>query len=239
MKISTLVIMSTLLLYLTACFTEVDEDIKHQDFNEDNAVLIDEDLLEKDTVVVWLSAEAFELKFDSLSVYLDSLEFYLDTTNKTGDTVLFDLELGSSLGSRYFKVETLFDSCSIIVLQQFETSLTIQNEGPHCDLTDWKHYYSEPDTLSLIDSSGVYQFKNNYEDSTRSNFPDVKMKEVLKAIKENCDEEWMNLVKESENVNSYPLSVSISKEIIKILVIDEAGEIIQEKILIFMVPMGC
>lgn len=239
MRMNRIVILSTLLLSLSSCFTEVDEDIKHQDFNEDHAVLMDEDLIEEDTIVTWLSAEAFELKFDSLTVYLDSLEFYIDTTKKLKDTVVFDLELGSSLAAHYFQVMAQCDSCNVMVLQQFETSLTVQNEGPHCDLLDWKHYFSEPDTLILVDSSGIFQFKNSYLDSLNNSFPEVRKKELMRAIKEHCGEDWVEFSKDAENVYSYPFGVSISKEIVKILILNKNNEVIREKILIFLVPMGC
>jgi len=31
----------------------------------------------------------------------------------------------------------------IKLYQSFENSITIINEGPHCDLVKWKHYNSE------------------------------------------------------------------------------------------------
>lgn len=226
-------------LFLLSCFSEKDEDVTHQDFNEDHAVLPDKEIPEVDTVKKWISAEAVKISFDSVTVYLDSLEFYLDSTLNSKDTVYIELELGSSLESKHFKVETSVDSCEIIILQQFETSLTVQQEGPHCDLTEWKHYYSEPDTLSQIDSSGVYQFLNIYQDSLRDEFPEVKMKEVFKAIKLHCGKEWYEHAKQATGVKSYPLNVSVSSEIIKILIINRNKEIIQEKVLIFITPMGC
>lgn len=226
-------------LFLTSCVTELDEDIHHQHFNKNNAIVTDQVQEEPDTIKHWLSAEAFVLKMDSVIIRLDSLEFYIDTTSRSKDTVLFELELGSNLGYHYFGVESMLDSTRIVVLQQFETSLTVQNEGPHCDLIHWKHYYSEADTLAPVDSTGIYRLKEAYEDSLREEFPKVSMKEVKKIVLKECGEEWGKLISESKSVHSYPLAVSISREILKILIFNNKGELISEKVLIFLVPMGC
>lgn len=232
------VILLSPILILTACFSEKDEDIVHQDFDHEHLVPADETPPVVDTIQ-WISSEAIKMSFDSVTIYLDSLEFFTDSTLNSNDTIYIDLELGSSLASHYFKVETLFDSAEVVVLHQFETSITVQNEGPHCDLVSWKHYYSAPDTLALVDSTGTFQFKNVYEDSLTSEFPNVKMKDVLKAVKLHCGKEWYDHAKTAKNVNSYPLSVSVSKEIIKILILNRNRDVIHEKVLIFYVPMGC
>ncbi|MFZ9027363.1 MAG: hypothetical protein ACO2Z9_00020 [Crocinitomicaceae bacterium] len=239
MKLNTLIALLCTSFLLGACFSEKDEDIVHHDFNEDHVVTPVIQEIPADTQKIWLSEEAVEIDLDSLILSLDSLEFFIDTTNSTDDSTFIYLELGSSLADLYFGVKSMFDSVSTTVMYQFETSLTISNEGPHCDLIEWKHFTSVPDTLLAVDSKGVYQFKNGYEDSLSSAFPEVSMKDVRKAILNSCGEHWLEHTKESNSIHEYPFSVSISREIIRILITNNEGEIIREKFIIFEIPMGC
>lgn len=239
MKLNALIALVCTSFLLGACFSEKDEDIVHHDFNEDHAVTPIIEEVPADTQRIWLSEEAIEIDLDSLTISLDSLEFFIDTTKSTEDSTFIYLELGSSLADLHFGLMNMFDSVSTTVTYQFETSLTISNEGPHCDLIEWKHFTSEPDTLLPVDTTGIYQFKNSYKDSLSSAFPEVSMKEVRKAVLKSCGEHWLEHTKESNSIHEYPFSVSISREIIRILIKNNIGEIIREKFIIFEIPMGC
>jgi hypothetical protein len=235
---STIALLSISLLF-GGCFTEKDEDIVHHDFNEDHAVLPVEEEIIVDTKQIWLSEQATKIDLDSISITLDSLEFYVDSVKSDKDTSFIYLELGSSLANHYFQVNSSIDSSSMQVIYQFETSLTVSDEGPHCDLLNWMHYSSYADTLEKLDSTGVYQFKNCFEDSLSSAFPDVSMNDVRKAVKEHCGEHWMERSEKAETIADYPFSVSISREIIRIQILNSKEEIVREKIIIFEIPMGC
>ena len=239
MKVNALIALVCASFLLGACFSEKDEDIVHHDFNEDHAVTPIIEETPADNRRIWLSEEAIKIDLDSLILSLDSLEFFIDTTNSTKDSTLIYLELGSSLADLHFGLMNMFDSVSTTVTYQFETSLTISNEGPHCDLVDWIHYTSLPDTLELLDSIGIYQFKNGFQDSLSNSFLEVTMKEVRKAIRKHCSEGWLERTKELNSIHEYPFSVSISKEIIQIQITNKEGEIIREKFIIFEIPMGC
>lgn len=239
MKLNYLIAILSLSLIFGACFSEKDEDIVHHDFNEHHAVLPVVEEITADTQMVWLSDSAISIDLDSISVKLDSLEIWIDTIKSNRDTTFIYLELGSSLADHYFAVNSTYDSSSILVTYHFETSLTVSDEGPHCDLIDWKHYISAPDTLAQLDSTGVYQFKNGYQDSMSTAFPEITMKEVRRAVVKHCSEGWMERTKESKTIRDYPFSVSISREIIHIVIKNDKGDIIREKFIIFEIPMGC
>ena len=101
------------------------------------------------------------------------------------------------------------------------------------------HYTSLPDTLELLDSTGIYQFKNGFQDSLSRAFPEVTMKEVRKAVRKHCSEGWLERTKETNSIHEYPFSVSMSREIIRILITNKKGDKIREKFIIFEIPMGC
>ncbi len=239
MKLKSFITLITISLLLTACFSEKDEDIVHHDFNEDHSVLPIAEEIPIEIEKVYISDSATLIDLDSISITLDSLDIWVDSTNSSSDTTFIYLDLGSSLADHYFAVNTLHDSVSLLVTYQFETSLTMSDEGPHCDLVDWKHFTSQPDTLVQLDSTGIYQFKNGYEDSLSSAFPEVTMKEVRRAVQEYCSEGWLDRTSESKTIQDYPFSVSISREIIRIFVKNSQDQIIREKIIIFEIPMGC
>jgi len=239
MKLNVLIALVCISFLFGACFSDKDEDIVHHDFNENHAVTPILEETTEDTERIWLSEEAIEIDLDSLVISLDSLEFFIDTASSNEDSTLIYLELGFSLADLHFGIMNMFDSVYTMVTHQFETSLTVSYEGPHCDLIEWKHFTSEPDTLLAVDTAGIYKFKNSFKDSLSIAFPEVSMNEVRRAVLKSCGEHWLERTKESNSIHEYPFSVSISREIIHILITNDKGESIREKYLIFVIPMGC
>ena len=130
--------------------------------------------------------------------------------------------------SKYSKVE---------IFQQYETSITIMNEGPHCDLVDWKHFYSEWEKIPF-NSKGNYFYSLNYNTSENERFINVSVEELKKEVKQNCGENWFELIKNIKKVNEYPSGVSISRILFKIILTDKNGTK-NERIISFEIPMGC
>ncbi|BDD08073.1 hypothetical protein FUAX_05050 [Fulvitalea axinellae] len=77
-----------------------------------------------------------DFTLDIVGVELSPEEESLEKTFSTD--VVVNLEAGD-----YFELATVNVTDSKLsdlrVEMSFETSLTIMNEGPHCDLTDWKY----------------------------------------------------------------------------------------------------
>jgi hypothetical protein len=130
--------------------------------------------------------------------------------------------------SKYSKVE---------IFQQYETSITIMNEGPHCDLVDWKHFYSEWEKIPF-NSKGNYFYSLNYSTSENERFINVSVEELKKEVKQSCGENWFELLKNIKKVNEYPSGVSISRILFKIILTDKNGTK-NERIISFEIPMGC
>lgn len=58
------------------------------------------------------------------------------------DSAFVSLDIGEILTSN--QIIILESNYNVIkILERFENSLTIMNEGPHCDLIDWQHYTSK------------------------------------------------------------------------------------------------
>ncbi|ENA1795703.1 hypothetical protein ABF176_002550, partial [Flavobacterium psychrophilum] len=86
-----------------------------------------------------------KIKFNELSIFINKHIIFdeekkLNQINK--DTVNIFVELGETIENQKIKVYSQ-QITDLIIEQRYETSVTISNEGPHCDLNDWKHFYSE------------------------------------------------------------------------------------------------
>jgi hypothetical protein len=125
----------------------------------------------------------------------------------------------------------------IEIYQAYETSITISDEGPHCDLIDWKHYTSNWEMLAEIKKN---HFKPVYfTESDKNMFPEVTMDEVKQAVKLYCGKNWVNLIKNAKSIYDYPIGVGISRIYLKIYVLDKYNNLQTEKNIIILIPMGC
>lgn len=104
----------------------------------------------------------------------------------------------------------LFDpSLKIKIEQRYETSIVVNDEGPHLDLYDWKHYRSNWQELSCV-KKGVYKsIKISREESHR--FLQVPFSEVIEAVKEKGGNRWYELAKNAGSINNPPVGVGVSK----------------------------
>ena len=59
-----------------------------------------------------------------------------------GNPALVDLDLGENFDDQEITLTTGTDSAPYRILQRYRTSMSIQAEGPHVDLVDWRHFDS-------------------------------------------------------------------------------------------------
>jgi hypothetical protein len=177
------------------------------------------------------------IKFPEFRLVVDSLEIWDEDGKLKGlqkDTVFVSPELGEVPGTIRL-INCQFDQ--VIIYQRFENSVTVMNEGPHCDLIDWKHFTSE---WKKIKKLGKYQFKtNSISMKEQEKFIPVDMDEFKLAVKEYCGEGWYELVKEAKSVHEYPCGIGTSKIELKIVLKDKETNQTVEKLIVFDVPMGC
>ena len=121
------------------------------------------------------------------------------------------------------------------VEQRYETSLTVQNEGPHLDLVDWKHYVSDWTELPGDVGGAVRSLPISAEDSSR--FPRIEMSSVLAEIGRR-DPKWLDVVKNAKSIREYPFSVVVSEITFRVLA-RVGGEWVPVYVVRLRRPMGC
>ncbi len=177
----------------------------------------------------------FKIKFDRLFTLqvepIDALIF-----NRTKDTVNVELGLGETIEGNTIKISHHIDYKKIEVFQKHENSISIMDEGPHCDLTSWKHYHSS--WVPLTSLSGNRFKTNTYAPEAQSKFLKVDINEFKAAAKEHCGDDWAKLVKDVKSINEWPSMVAMSTIYLRVVFTNMNDEQI-EKIITFEIPMGC
>jgi hypothetical protein len=180
----------------------------------------------------------FEIQFDGISFHMN-LEGWeeVDDSNKTHqDTAKIYIELGETPEGKKITIHNAKFK-RIEVFQRHENSVTIMNEGPHCDLTEWKHYDSNWKQLEFNTVEGSF-ITDSYTPEDWEKFIPVDLNEFEEAVKVQCGEYWMEHIKGIKSVTEYPSGVSISRIFLKLLLTDEKDSV-TEKIIEFVIPMGC
>ncbi len=168
-----------------------------------------------------------------------------DTTLEVSVDGLIRVHLG--LGNTTAKKITLKpasqSSLEFRVEQQYETSLTLMDEGPHMDLLDWKHHLSG---WSELEKTGDLEFLSNAVASDE--FPQVNQADIIEAVRAETKrwsvqgfdqgDRWIDMAKQCQSSTTSPCGVSVSKIRIKIKVKD-AGEWRDIQTIEIHVPMGC
>jgi hypothetical protein len=180
---------------------------------------------------VSLAIDKIELYAPNNSAFLNTYEFKAPF-NKRIDSYL---ELGDSIDAQTIKISSSKIS-QYKVSVQFETSLTIMDEGPHFDLTEWKHCTTDWIVLKSIDTNKYILPEAALIDG--SCFPNVSDEEIISEVQRTAGIRWSSLLKGKLNVNNYPLGVSLST--VRILVEEEMNGAWHKITTInFNVPMGC
>ena len=184
------------------------------------------------------SENDFVLKFNEFELIIDSLEIW-DAENKLNtiqkDSAIVYLELGETIEGKEIKIIQKKEG-AIKVFQRFENSITIMDEGPHCDLTGWEHYYSEWEKLKITD--GIF-LTDSYIERDWEKFIEIDIDELKEAVKKQCGEGWAELIKEIKLPTEYPCGISISRVFLKIQFIGKETNTLLEQIISFEIPMGC
>jgi hypothetical protein len=179
------------------------------------------------------------IKFNELSISINRLIIY-DEDKKINqiqkDTVEIYLELGETIEGQLISLssEQLTD---FTIEQRYETSVSIMNEGPHCDLTDWKHFYSDWKQLQLNKTGQFICAK--YSEKEYEKFPKISIDDLKKKVKEQCGDEWLKLVEKVKTPTEYPSGVSISRYYLRITGQRKDNGQTVTKLIVIETPMGC
>lgn len=157
------------------------------------------------------------------------------TQVRYGKTTTVGLDLGDTVEGRRIHIEGL-GADNLRVEQQFQTSLTVMDEGPHIDLVNWMHYTSPWKELkkTLSDSWQCAEITRR----EAAQFPKVTSAEIHAAVRKEGGDYWYKLVRKSKGPNDYPCAVSISKIMYRISTRSSRRWVPFGQIH-FIVPMGC
>lgn len=180
----------------------------------------------------------FRIHYPLFEITISHNSFYEDrvVNQIKNDTTLFYLDLAEYLDSA--TIEIHHDGIHTVdIYQMYQNSITIMNEGPHCDLVDWKHYNSD---WIAIKKFNDYDFiAESYNEKDWGNFIEVDIPELQNAVLEHCGEEWAERVANLKEVNDYPSSVGMNRIVFKIEMTHPKSQIKTQQIIVFEIPMGC
>lgn len=153
-----------------------------------------------------------------------------------GDTIKFYLDLGQTAEDEELIVEqSKFKDVQLF--QQHENSLTIMNDGSHCDLIEWEHYYSEWTALEFDSEENCFT-SVRYPREAWKTFIEVDIKDLKDAVERFCGKHTVDYLGDINNVHQYPCGVSMSRMFYKIVLTNMDGSVL-EKVISFEIPMGC
>lgn len=179
------------------------------------------------------------IKFNELSITINRLIIYdedkkIDQIQK--DSVEIYAELGETIEGQLISISS-DQLTNLRVEQRYETSVTIMNEGPHCDLIDWKHFYSDWNKLQA-NSKGQF-ICDKYSLKDHEKFPEIPIDDLKQKVKEQCGDDWFKLVEKVKFPTEYPSGVSISRYYLKVTGQRKDNQQTITKLIIIEMPMGC
>jgi hypothetical protein len=148
----------------------------------------------------------------------------------------FAADLGETLQGSFISI-TSKKWDNIQIEQKVETSVTIMDEGPHCDLVNWRHFTTNWTKLKETQKSSFTAI--TYQNGETTRFPTVEMKKLQKAANKQCGQEWGDLVNKCKSPNDYPCGVGTSRYFIKVIGIDNVTGKKMTREITIRIPMGC
>ncbi len=180
--------------------------------------------------------DTLKLDFDDFQIKFPHLNTFSNNEISIKDTTELFLDLESTLDTFliYWKNEKMI---SHSIKEQYQTVLSVQDEGPHIELYEWKNYKSEWADVDSIFSNVFLVRKITEEES--SHFPKFTKQELVSYLTLNVDENWANKISNPEVgkwTEYFWIGVGIIRISIKII-LNNGLEI--TKLLIIYPPMGC
>jgi hypothetical protein len=181
----------------------------------------------------------FRFKNVSLTAEFGELwndEGYFDEVHE--DSIVVRLGLSAQMSGQRYAIRLDSSIQQVEIFQNYETSLTLMNGGPHIDLLGWKHYVGDWEQLVIAD--GGFQTAE-YTDADFERFPEVTTAEIVEVVKDmppTGDNNWAEIAAKCTSPQGFPCAVSISRITLKLVLTYTTG-ITVERFIIFEVPMGC
>lgn len=121
------------------------------------------------------------------------------------------LDLGDNLDRIRVRGLAILKGEELIIEQRFETSVSLSNEGPHQDLTEWKHGRTGWRRLVEV-APAEFQILEVSPDAELP-FPEVTAAEIVAALKKKKDVEprWFELAAQCRTARTAPCAVGVSR----------------------------
>lgn len=182
------------------------------------------------------SEDTLKLIFSDFQIEFPHLSTFDNDKIQIKDTTELFLDLESSVDSALLIIKGK-NITSISLTEQFQTTVSIQDEGPHIELYDWKNYQSD---WTKVDSISPFVYRLKYIPEQKSEkFPEFSKTELINAALKYGDEHWSNLIK-NPPVGGWKdyFWIGVGVRRIKIIGISNTGKPIN-KLLIIYPAMGC
>ncbi|MFN8714662.1 MAG: hypothetical protein ACK5Z2_17575 [Bacteroidota bacterium] len=181
--------------------------------------------------------EAFNAHFNIQLIggyYADGLDDAVGTF--TNDTLRVEVEVSLYPSDLSFKLSNILLE-NLQVEQCMQTSMSLSDEGPHCDMENWLHHTTQWQTLFANDSG--YYFLQNYSAEEERKFPEITVEQLKQASRQHCGEEWNATINRIHDVDEYPCVVGMNKIIVRISGIDKTSNEKVEKYITLIFSLGC
>lgn len=180
-----------------------------------------------------------KIPFEHFDVEIQGVNLYKpDPTDRAiiRDTAIYYVELGEMPLEKIVKIKPTKHYKKIEVYSAHRNSITVQNEGPHCDLTDWNYYQSAWKPLIAQGDNKFYI--SDISQQERTVFPKIDAEELKKKVLSHCGEDYAYLLKQVPLNNNTAIMVGLSHVYLKVVMTDLNNNRI-EKIVAIEIPMGC
>lgn len=157
----------------------------------------------------------------------------LELAGRESIEVAVDLDIGQSIEG-YEVVLNKMASCEVdyVVQWQYETSVSIMDEGPHLDLLEWKHHTARWTELEE-DSAGRYWLPTLSEEE-RTAFPATAVSELIGTVQAEGGDRWADLLVDLTEIGEYPSGVGLSAIRVRIVAFGQPLYFVT-----FRLAMGC
>ena len=238
------------LLIFLFCFTACQSNSpkKATPNSQNTEIVVDTSTVEVTEELNSEEEEATEVSNDKRKAYIPFEEFSITihgfeideseviSPKYYSDSAVLYLDLDGDFENQLLEISEA-EISDLKIEQRYWTSMTVMNEGPHCDLVDWKHYYSPWKELPEVANG---QWKTiRYAKPESQPFPKITLHELKKAVKKHCEEDWFELVKNAQSTSAYPFQVLLSHYEIRITCIDTETGLKIVKTILIETPMGC
>lgn len=154
-------------------------------------------------------------------------------------TTIVALDLGEYVDKSVVTLNFRDRSAGYRILQRYRTSMTINAEGPHLDLIDWRHFDSPWISLESLSPGRFQSVPANQMQDTR--FPKTSKSEIVKEVGRQVGNDWpylLKLVQSCNGPNEGACLIGISSIYLHIQK-QVRGGWIDIGLVEFQLPMGC